>query len=163
MAKFTLQTHDNRKTKAGTVNTVAANPYVRLAADGQVFFLQNGKFWSEGGQEQKNVPAWVVQQADALDETVKRECGWGVQNLDDARVRQPGARPSEIADLDHPLTAEDGVAGNPSDDQKAQAADPKAKPAVVIPGPEDASDPDDPANKSTKAKADMKFTSTKKG
>lgn len=120
MGKFSLTTHETRKTKAGSTNTVATQPYARISGPDGVYFLQNGKFWSEGGPELKNVPAWAMAQADALTDAVKKEVGWGVQNSDKARAEalSAGKPANEVADPNQPMQAPAGTAGRPLDDKK---------------------------------------------
>lgn len=126
---FTLTTHAQRKTRGGTVAMVATNPYCRIAANGETYFLQNGQFWSEGGQLIEKPPEWAIKQADALVAKVKKEVGWGVQNLNDQDER--GVPRSQQVDPDQPMVAPVGT-GNPPDPARPPPAN-----TEMVPGPEE--------------------------
>jgi hypothetical protein len=85
-ATLSLKTHEYKKSRNGS-SIARINPYVRLKAstkneDGEwedhaPVFIQNGLYFSEGGEEitAKDLPKWIAAEVAKLSETVKREVG----------------------------------------------------------------------------------------
>lgn len=64
---------------------VATNHYARITVGGQPpLYIQNGRFWSEGGDELTPVPAWAWKEAAKLSKDMQREI----------RLRFPGEAPT---------------------------------------------------------------------
>lgn len=64
------------KTKDGVPTLTRVEPYVRLSSgEGPPIFIQNGAFWTEGGERVSDPPGWVEDAVDRLDDRTKEEVG----------------------------------------------------------------------------------------
>lgn len=75
---FSLKTHIIKKVDGEGVKVVRSQPYVRLnSGDGPPIFIQNGGFYTEGGQAMKraDLPEWFEIELKKVDPGIRRECG----------------------------------------------------------------------------------------
>jgi hypothetical protein len=76
---LSLKTHvKNRPTDGREAQLVRAIPYIRICAEeGPPIFIQNGTFYSEGGEvfKKETLPDWAEDEIDALTPEAKKEVG----------------------------------------------------------------------------------------
>lgn len=84
---LSLQTHEFEKVPntSGQYKITRVVPYVRFGSRDGAFYIQGGRVFSETGEEVKNPPTWVYDEADKLGPVVKAEVGW--QGRPDASQR----------------------------------------------------------------------------
>jgi hypothetical protein len=75
---FSLKTHIVKKVDGEGIKIVRTQPYMRLNAQGgPVIYVQNGAFYSEGGQSIKraDLPDWFDAELAKVDPGIRSECG----------------------------------------------------------------------------------------
>lgn len=79
MPSLSLKTHDVTVNKQGEATGTRVTPYIRLCeGDGPPIFLQNGRYFYEGGEEvpSKDMPDWVEVMQDKCSPAVLKACGF---------------------------------------------------------------------------------------
>lgn len=72
---FSLKTHEV-KTRAGRTISVRSRPYARLTnGDAPPVYVQEGTFYSEGGEKYDPVPDWVPEALEKITSKVRVEVG----------------------------------------------------------------------------------------
>jgi hypothetical protein len=76
MSQLDLKTHHFEQ-RGGQSRLVRVAPYVRLFAEGQEIYIQNGQFYSAGGPSipKNKLPKWVDAAVAELNPEVKAEVG----------------------------------------------------------------------------------------
>ena len=75
----------NEETNTYERRLVRYEPYRRIAQDGIAVFMQNGKFFYEGGEEADPVPDWALADLDKMSNEARKTYGFP------ARVGRPKA------------------------------------------------------------------------
>lgn len=79
-----LRVHHWKRDKRNRAVLTKTRPYIRLRnGDSPAVFIQEGRYYTDNGEEMKKIPSWVADHLKGVSDIVKREVGLAVNSPND--------------------------------------------------------------------------------